>query len=76
MSVTAGYKPSCNTNTIIEGKSESTDFDGLISFDFTLKMKSVRPDLTLLFCLSISVMDSQNLFPSVTQSQILDNHVT
>ncbi len=41
-----------------------------------MNMKLVRPDLLLQLCLVIVVIDSQNVFPSITEAQILDEDVT
>ncbi len=50
--------------------------DGLISFDFTMNMKLVFSDLSLQLCLIIIVIDMQNIRPSITEAQILDDNVT
>ncbi len=41
-----------------------------------MNMKLVRPDLLLQLCLVIVVIESQNVFPSITEAQILDEDVT
>jgi len=52
--------PACNTNiikllTLLENTEAHAD--GLISFDFTVNVKMIFPDLSLQFTLIISVMN-------------------
>lgn len=57
-------------------ESQKAHVAGLFSFDFTLNMKLVCLVLLHLLCWIICVTESQDVFSSVTEAQILDDNVT
>ncbi len=64
------------TSTQLLKENQKTHADNLTSFDFTIDTKLVvRPEL-LQLCLIIVVIWSQDVFPSITEAQILDDDAT